>query len=55
MNKTASSGPKCPAVWLNLDQRELDDAYDQSKLAPNRYQVVGRWCSNSSRLPRRSG
>jgi arylformamidase len=38
---------KGPPVWLDLDQRELDDAYDQIKYAANRDQVVGRWRSNS--------
>ncbi len=26
---------KGPAVWLDMDQAELDAAYDQSKYAPN--------------------
>ena len=26
---------KGPRVWLDLDQQELDDAYDQSKYAAN--------------------
>jgi arylformamidase len=38
---------KGPAVWLDLDQRELDDAYDQTKFAHNLQQVVGRWPTNS--------
>src|SRR5580658_7302120 len=25
-----------PAVWRDMDQQALDDAYDQSKYAPNR-------------------
>lgn len=36
-----------PAVWLDLDQQALDDAYDQSKYAPNREQVLRRYASNS--------
>jgi arylformamidase len=36
-----------PAVWLNLDQQALDDAYDQSKYAPNRQQILQRYASNS--------
>jgi arylformamidase len=36
-----------PAVWLGLDQRELDDSYDQTKLAPNIQQIVGRYRTNS--------
>src|SRR4051794_37105645 len=38
---------KGPRVWLDLDQKELDDAYDQSKYAPNLQQVVGRYATNS--------
>ena len=26
---------KGPRVWLDMDQKELDDAYDQSVYAPN--------------------
>ena len=33
---------KGPRVWLDLDQRELDDAYDQSKYAANRAQIQER-------------
>jgi arylformamidase len=36
-----------PAVWLDLDQQALDDAYDQAKYAPNRDQVLRRYASNS--------
>jgi len=39
--------PKGPAVWLDLDQKQLDDAYDQSKYAANIRQVVGRYRTNS--------
>src|SRR5215213_9141116 len=38
---------KGPRVWLDLDQKELDDAYDQSKYSPNIQQVIGRYASNS--------
>jgi arylformamidase len=34
-------------VWLDMTQRELDDAYDQSKYAPNFQQVLKRYASNS--------
>jgi len=34
-------------VWLDLDQKELDDAYDQSVYAPNQPQVTGRYATNS--------
>ena len=33
---------KGPAVWLDMDQKELDDAYTQSVFAPNMQQVLGR-------------
>jgi arylformamidase len=42
-----AAAPKGPPVWLDLDQKALDDAYDQAKYAPNRLQVVGRYRSNS--------
>jgi arylformamidase len=36
-----------PKVWLDLDQKQLDDAYDQAKYAPNIRQIVGRYRTNS--------
>jgi arylformamidase len=33
---------KGPLVWLDMDQKELDDAYTQSVYAPNQQQVVAR-------------
>jgi len=44
----AASTEKGPAVWLGMDQRELDDAYDQSKYAPNFQQILKRYASNSN-------
>ena len=38
---------KGPRVWLDMDQTELDAAYDQSVYAPNLQQVVKRWATNS--------
>jgi arylformamidase len=38
-----------PIVWLDLDQRQLDDAYDQEVYAPNRAQIVERRLANSER------
>jgi arylformamidase len=38
-----------PAVWLDMDQRELDDAYDQLVYAPNRDHVGKRRIVNSER------
>jgi arylformamidase len=40
-----------PLVWLDLDQQELDDAYDQLVYAPNRDHVLKR-CSRNSELVR---
>jgi arylformamidase len=40
---------KGPRVWLDLDQQELDDAYDQLVYAPNRDQVAKRRLANSAR------
>jgi arylformamidase len=34
-------------VWRDMDQRELDDAYDQEVYAPNRDQIVERRIANS--------
>ena len=44
-----------PAVWLDMDQQALDDAYDQSKYAPNRSQIVERIASNSDMARQRLG
>ncbi len=38
---------KGPRVWLDLDQKELDDAYDQIVYAPNQPQITGRYATNS--------
>ena len=46
---------KGPLVWLNMDQKELDDAYDQSKYAPNLLQIVKRYESNSNAMRARLG
>lgn len=42
-------------VWLDLDQKELDDAYDQSVYAPNQRQVTGRYVTNSEAVRARIG
>ncbi len=44
-----SSRAKGPLVWLDMDQQELDDAYDQLVYAPNRDQVGKRRVANSDR------
>src|SRR5262245_50721980 len=45
----SARSPKGPIVWLDMDQRELDDAYDQEVYAPNRAQIVERRFANSER------
>ena len=44
-----------PAVWLDMDQQALDDAYDQSKYALNRSQIVERYACNSDIARKRLG
>src|ERR1700753_2260806 len=44
---SATPPAKSPLVWLDMDQLELDNAYDQSKYAPNFLQVLKRYASNS--------
>jgi arylformamidase len=46
---------KGPLVWLDLDQQELDDAYDQSRYAPNLAQIVKRYGTNSEAVRQRLG
>ena len=45
---SAAARVKGPLVWLNMDQQELDDAYDQIVYAPNRDQVGKRRLANSA-------
>jgi arylformamidase len=40
---------KGPLVWLDMDQWELDDAYDHTRYAPNREHVLARYGINSAR------
>ena len=42
--------PKDGPVWLDMDQDQLDEAYDQLKFAPNRDQIVRRYASNSEEV-----
>lgn len=44
----ATARAKGPIVWLNMDQQELDDAYDQAVYAPNRDQLAKRRLANSA-------
>jgi arylformamidase len=46
---------KGPRVWLDMDQQELDDAYDQSVYAPNRDQLNRRRASESELVRTRLG
>ncbi len=46
---------KGPLVWLDLDQQELDDAYNQAKYAPNRDQMNRRRVSGSAAVRERLG
>ena len=46
---------KGPAVWLDMDQAELDAAYDQSKYAANLSQIVKRYATNSDAVRTRLG
>jgi len=46
---------KGPLVWLDMDQKALDDAYDQLVYAPNRDQVHKRNIFNSDRVRARLG
>jgi arylformamidase len=46
---------KGPLVWLDMDQKELDDAYDQSVYAPNQRQITGRYVTNSEAVRQRIG
>ncbi len=47
--------PKGPAVWLDLDQAELDAAYDQSVYAPNLQLIQRQYSSNSDLTRHRLG
>jgi arylformamidase len=46
---------KGPLVWMNMDQKELDDAYDQSIYAPNQPQLGKRRNANSALVRKRLG
>lgn len=53
----APSSPrvKGPRVWLDLDQAELDAAYDQAAYAPNLQQVIKRYGTTSEAVRARLG
>ena len=46
---------KGPPVWLDMDQAELDAAYDQIKYAPNLPQITKRYATNSAGVRSRLG
>ncbi|MGA2895326.1 MAG: alpha/beta hydrolase [Xanthobacteraceae bacterium] len=45
---TATARIKGPLVWRDMDQQELDDAYDQTVYASNRDQLAKRRLANSA-------
>jgi arylformamidase len=51
----AAKTSKGPLVWLDMDQKELDDAYDQLVYAPNRDQFTKRRIANSAAARARIG
>src|SRR5690242_11358010 len=53
--KAKAPHDKGPIVWLDMDQRELDDAYDQLVYAPNRDQLTKRRVINSAAARQRIG
>ena len=42
MTENSMTRTKGPLVWLDMDQRDLDDAYDQSVYAPNQQLIATR-------------
>ncbi len=44
-----------PSVWMNMDQVELDAAYDQLSYAPLARQIIARAASNSELVRQRLG
>jgi arylformamidase len=55
MTANASANAKGPIVWLDMDQQELDNAYDQIVYAPNRDQIGKRRLANSTAARARIG
>lgn len=53
--KSPTPLPKGPLVWLNLDQAELDAAYNQSNWVPNAQQIQNRYAINSNDVRTRLG
>ena len=46
---------KGPKVWMDMDQIELDSAYDQSEYAPMIAQILKRYASRSAEVRVRLG
>jgi arylformamidase len=55
MTATAAARVKGPIVWLDMDQQQLDDAYDQAVYAPNRDQLGKRRLAASAAALARIG
>jgi arylformamidase len=55
MTAAAPVKAKGPIVWRDMDQQELDDAYDQAVYAPNRDQLAKRRLANSALALKRLG
>src|SRR5258708_39122351 len=51
----AAPRTKGPLVWLDMDQTELDNAYDQAVYAPNQPQVHARIAAANARAKLRLG
>jgi arylformamidase len=49
LERKSAARPKGPTVWRDMDQQELDAAYDQSKYAANQAQIQERRLVNSAR------
>src|SRR5439155_11199921 len=52
MSQAAAIRARGPLVWLDMDQQQLDDAYDQAVYAPNRDLVHARLAAANVRAPR---
>ena len=53
--ETATPRVKGPLVWLDMDQKELDDAYDQTVYAPNQQLLAKRRAAASAAALERLG
>jgi len=53
--QTAAERVKGPLVWMDMDQKALDDAYDQAVYAPNRDIIIKRCIRNSELARERLG